>query len=61
MVKYIINENFVEYNPFNSVNRLREKMWNDRFIYDKIPNYDSFKDKNVLINLRSKCNSREKN
>jgi len=41
----------------NSVNGLREKNWNDRFIYDKIPNYDSFKDKNVLINLRAKCNS----
>lgn len=41
----------------NSVNGLREKLWDDRFIYDKIPNYDSFKDKNVLINLRRKCNS----
>ena len=40
-----------------SVNALREKNWDDRFIYDKIPFYDSKNDKNVLINLRSKCNS----
>ena len=40
-----------------SVNALREKNWDDRFIYDKIPLYDSKNDKNVLINLRSKCNS----
>ena len=41
----------------NSVNGLREKLWDNRFIYDKMPNYDSLKDKNVLINLRTKCNS----
>ena len=40
-----------------SVNALREKNWDDRFIYDKIPLYDSKNDKNVLINLRSKCDS----
>ena len=40
-----------------SVNALREKNWDDRFIYDKIPLYDSKNDKNVLINLRAKCNS----
>ena len=40
-----------------SVNALREKQWDDRFIYEKIPLYDSKNDKNVLINLRSKCNS----
>ena len=27
-----------------SVNILREKQWNDRFIYDKIPDYDSSHD-----------------
>ena len=40
-----------------SVNALREKQWDDRFIYDKIPLYDSKNDKNVLINLCSNCNS----
>ena len=40
-----------------SVNALREKNWDDRFIYDKIPLYDSKNDKNVLINLREKCKS----
>ena len=44
----------------NSVNGLREKLWDNRFIYDKIPIYDSFKDKNVLINLRTKSNSSRK-
>ena len=40
-----------------SVNALREKQWDDRFIYDKIPLYDSKNDKNVMINLNSKCYS----
>ena len=40
-----------------SVNALRERQWDDRFIYDKIPLYDSKNDKNVLIDLRAKCNS----
>ena len=40
-----------------SVNALREKQWDDRFIYEKIPLYDSKNDKNVLINLGDKCNS----
>ena len=44
----------------NSVNALREKKWNDRFIYDKIPVYDSFNDKNVLLNMKKKCNSSRK-
>ena len=43
-----------------SVNAIREKQWDDRFIYDKIPNYDSSNDKNVLINFRAKCNSNRK-
>ena len=43
-----------------SVNDIREKNWNDRFIYDKIPNYDSFNDKNVLLNFKTKCNSSRK-
>ena len=43
-----------------SVNAIREKQWDDRFIYDKIPNYDSSNDKNVLINFRTKCNSSRK-
>ena len=40
-----------------SVNALREKNWDERFIYDKIPLYDSKNDKNVLINLNTKCHS----
>ena len=43
-----------------SVNAIREKNWDDRFIYNKIPQYNSFKDKNVLINLRQKCHSSRK-
>ena len=46
-----------KYKRINSVNAIREKQWNDRFIYEKIPNYDSSNDKNVLIN---KCNSSRK-
>ena len=46
-----------KYERINSVNAIREKQWNDRFIYEKIPNYDSSNDKNVLIN---KCNSSRK-
>ena len=43
-----------------SVNALREKYWNNRFIYDKIPDYDSYNDKNVLVKLKTKCNSSRK-
>ena len=32
----------------DSVTMKREKLWNDRFVYSKIPIYDSTKDKNVL-------------
>ena len=42
-------------NPFNdpkTINSVREKAWNNRFIYNKIPNYDSFKDKNVICNKK---------
>ena len=42
-------------NPFNepkSKKNMRETLWNNRFIYNKIPNYDSFKDKNVLCNKK---------
>ena len=30
------------------MNLIKEKSWNNRFVYSKIPNYDSTKDKNVL-------------
>ena len=43
-----------------SVNALRERQWDDRFIYEKIPYYDSFNDKNVLINYKKKYNSSRK-
>ena len=35
----------------DSINYLKENSWNKRFIYDKIQNYDSAKDKNVLANI----------
>ena len=35
----------------NSVNYLKEKSWNKRFIYNKIQKYDSSKDKNIIANL----------
>ena len=44
----------------NSVNTIREKKWDDRFIYDKIPDYNSFNDKNVIFNMKKKCNSSRK-
>ena len=40
-------------NLFNDTkfkNKIREDAWNQRFIYNKIPKYDSYKDKNVLCN-----------
>ena len=40
-----------------SVHIIRENNWNNRFIYNKIPDYDSYKDKNVIINLNSKSYS----
>ena len=42
-------------NPFNgpkSIKEMKEIAWNQRFIYNKIPKYDSFKDKNVLCNKK---------
>ena len=35
----------------NSINYLKEKSWNTRFIYNSIQNYDSSRDKNVIANL----------
>jgi hypothetical protein len=32
----------------NQINLKKEKSWNNRFVYSKIPNYDAAKDKNVL-------------
>ena len=56
----------IKNNPFNKTSKIknhfiinpktnknsRENIWNNRFIYNKIPNYDSFKDKNVLCNKK---------
>ena len=44
-------------NRVKSVYIKRENNWNDRFIYNKIPEYDSSKDKNVRINLSIKSYS----
>ena len=38
------------YNELKTKNKIREEEWNKRFIFYKIPNYDSFRDKNVLCN-----------
>ena len=35
----------------NQSNFLKEKSWNKRFIYNKIQNYDSAKDKNVVASF----------
>ena len=44
-----------------SVHILRENNWKDRFIYNKIPEYDSYKEKNVKFNLSFKSYSTRKN
>jgi len=41
-----------QYNDMIINRNARENAWNNRFIYNKIPNYDSFKDKNVLCNKK---------
>ena len=43
-----------------SLHIIRENNWNNRFIYNKIPEYDSYKDKNVKINLSIKSYSNRK-
>ena len=48
-------------NRVKSVHIIREKNWDNRFIYNKIPEYDSYKDKNVRINLSIKSYSGRKN
>ena len=47
--QYIRNKN--NFQGIDSINHLKEKSWNKRFIYDSIQNYDSSKDKNVMANL----------
>ena len=36
---------------FDPINYMKEKSWNKRFIYNRIQDYDSTKDKNVIANL----------
>ena len=49
-----LQQKFNEQNSQNSqpkldqMNIMKEKSWNNRFVYSKIPNYDATKDKNVL-------------
>ena len=38
-------------NNIQNKNSIKENLWNKRFIYNKIQNYDSSKDKNVIANL----------
>ena len=50
--------------PFSrvkSVNEQRKKPWNRRFIYNKIPDYDSTKDKNVVNPKKLRISSMKKN
>ena len=44
-----IKNHFISSKPKKNI---RENIWNNRFIYNKIPNYDSFQDKNVLCNKK---------
>ena len=49
--------------PFSrvqSVNAIRKKPWNKRFIYNKIQEYDSTKDKNVIYPKKLRVNSMKK-
>ena len=39
----------------------RKRPWNTRFIYNKIPDYYSMKDKNVVISKKLRLNSIKKN
>ena len=49
-----LNSKYPQLNPQTFTNKLepisfqKEKFWNNRFIYSKIPTYDAAKDKNVL-------------
>ena len=50
--------------PFSrvqSVNAIRKKPWNKRFIYNKIQEYDSTKDKNVIYPKKLRVNSVKNN
>ena len=50
--------------PFSrvqSVNAIRKKPWNKRFIYNKIQEYDSTKDKNVIYPKKLRVNSMKNN
>ena len=44
-----------------SVNAIRKKPWNKRFIYNKIQEYDSTKDKNVVYPKKLRVNSMKNN
>ena len=62
--KKILNPSLISLNRLNRVNSVhiyREKKWDNRFIYNKIPEYDAYKDKNVRINLSVKSNSSRRN
>ena len=61
--KPLININSRFKNKFNrvkSVNDLREKNFNDKFIYRKIPNFISYNGNNNFLKLNTKYNSTKK-
>ena len=45
----LLDKNYLQ--NVDSINYLKENSWNKRFIYNKIENYDSSKDKNVMANM----------
>ena len=47
--KKLIDKNYLQ--NIDSNTYLKENAWNKRFIYNKIQNYDSSKDKNVIANI----------
>ena len=50
-IKLPQTKSFIEQNQ-NSLSNKRERAWNNRFIYNKIPYYDSLKDKNILCHKK---------
>ena len=46
-----LNEKLNNINNIQSKNAIKEDLWNKRFIYNKMQNYDSSKDKNVIAGI----------
>ena len=46
-----LNAKLNNINNIQSKNAIKEDLWNKRFIYNKMQNYDSSKDKNVIAGI----------